>query len=289
MKKKQKLSGLILIAIALGAVVLLATTLTNITFQPGQTFQLPTPTSQTTASNPTINANFLYLIFRGILALVIALLPLTILYLLFTKDGRERLLNTLITLLIVFLILTYLSRNVFPNLEGVKVDMGSSAVATQLASSADQVEFNTAPPRWLDIAATLGLGLLLGGGGYFLVRRYILRPNAEPLTVDPIAEQAQAALSALESGQSLKDTIQKCYREMSQILQVEQGIARGPSMTPTEFEQLLAQRGLPKNAVRDLTRLFEEVRYGAHQPGSREEQLAIASLNAIVSACRRTE
>jgi hypothetical protein len=289
MEKKQKRRGLIWIGIVLGAMVLLATSLSNISFQPGQTFQLPTQSEYTVTASPTLNAGFIYWIFRGILALVIALLPLVILYLLFTKDGRERLVNMLITLLVVFLILTYLTRNTSPNQEGIKVDMGSSAVATQAVGPATPVEFDASPPRWADVAATLGLGLLLGGVTYFLIRRFVLRPNAEALAVDPIAEQAQAAISALESGQNLKDTIQKCYREMSRVLQEEQGIQRGPSMTPTEFESQLAQRGLPQSAIRNLTRLFEDVRYGAHQPGSREEQLAISSLSAIVAACRRAE
>jgi hypothetical protein len=60
-------------------------------------------------------------------------------------------------------------------------------------------------------------------------------------------------------------------------------------MTPSEFEQALQGKGLPREPVHQLTHLFEEVRYGARQVGEREERQAIDSLSAIVAACTRAK
>jgi hypothetical protein len=57
-------------------------------------------------------------------------------------------------------------------------------------------------------------------------------------------------------------------------------------MTPREFVRSLTAMGLPELAVQRLTRLFEDVRYGARVTGDQEEGEAIASLTAIVDASR---
>jgi len=74
---------------------------------------------------------------------------------------------------------------------------------------------------------------------------------------------------------------------MSRILSQERGIQRHHDMTPREFERRLAAVGLPERHVRQLTRLFERVRYGAREAGEAEEQQAITCLTVIAEACRR--
>jgi hypothetical protein len=68
------------------------------------------------------------------------------------------------------------------------------------------------------------------------------------------------------------------------VLSEQRNIQRPSHMTPREFETALAGQGLPRDPVQQLTRLFEDVRYGTRQPGEREERLALDSLAAIVSA-----
>ena len=103
--------------------------------------------------------------------------------------------------------------------------------------------------------------------------------------MDALADEAQQAISAIQSGSRLEETITRCYREMCRVLQEERGIERGVAMTPSEFEEVLAGRGMPKQAVHQLTHLFEDIRYGSKPAGPREEQIAIDSLTAIVAAC----
>jgi Domain of unknown function (DUF4129) len=75
---------------------------------------------------------------------------------------------------------------------------------------------------------------------------------------------------------------------MNLVLSEQRGIQRQTAMTPREFELYLGQIGLKIEHIRQLTRLFERVRYGAGPPGEREEQEAVACLTAIVEVYGRS-
>ncbi len=128
----------------------------------------------------------------------------------------------------------------------------------------------------------VGVGLFLA---VVLLGLQMLRAqrSAAPELWELEAEQARQNLLA---GGDLKDVILQCYLRMSQALQQERGIERGASVTVGEFERLLADKGLPREAVHQLTLLFQAVRYGHWQPSSSEEQKALGSLEAILKASR---
>jgi hypothetical protein len=56
-------------------------------------------------------------------------------------------------------------------------------------------------------------------------------------------------------------------------------------MTPAEFASRLQEAGLPGDAVRRLTRLFEGVRYGQRKVGPKDVNEAVACLTAILQYC----
>ena len=60
---------------------------------------------------------------------------------------------------------------------------------------------------------------------------------------------------------------------------------REETMTAREFEDQLVKKGLPQEAIRTLTRLFEQVRYGSAPPNPRDEVLALECLTDIAKAC----
>jgi hypothetical protein len=102
-----------------------------------------------------------------------------------------------------------------------------------------------------------------------------------------LGDEAQEAADAIQSGENIRDTVIRCYIQMTQVLAKERNVRREEAMTPHEFEQiLLTKMKLPENSVRRLTSLFEAVRYGDYHPGKREELEAIDSLTAIASACK---
>lgn len=96
---------------------------------------------------------------------------------------------------------------------------------------------------------------------------------------------AQDALEALRGGADLKDTVVHCYREMGQVLMKKRGITRTKDMTPREFENSLQHSFLPHESLYQLTRLFEEIRYGNKAPGEKESRNAVRCLTAIIKAC----
>ena len=82
----------------------------------------------------------------------------------------------------------------------------------------------------------------------------------------------------------MKDTVMNCYLKMTQLMSDQRHIQREQAMTPREFENHLAQIGYSDDHIRNLTRLFESVRYGANIPTEREEREAVACLSAIAAA-----
>jgi hypothetical protein len=105
-----------------------------------------------------------------------------------------------------------------------------------------------------------------------------------------LVDEAQDAVDALQAGGNIRDTVIRCYIQMTQVLAKERNIHREEAMTPHEFEQiLLTKMKLPETPVQRLTRLFEAVRYGDYHPGKREELEAIDSLTAIAAACKNVK
>ena len=56
-------------------------------------------------------------------------------------------------------------------------------------------------------------------------------------------------------------------------------------MTQAEFAVRLERDGLPADAVKSLTRLFENVRYGGYRTGPKEVNEAVACLTTILNYC----
>lgn len=132
----------------------------------------------------------------------------------------------------------------------------------------------------------VGLALLVIG---VLIAVWIYRSTTDRETmIDLLGFEAEKAWQEIRLGVGLKDVIIKCYRQMSLMLEEEQGIQRKDFMTTGEFERLLEAEGVPHDPIHKLTRLFEEVRYGDWQPNPADEQNAIASLEAIIAFCRET-
>jgi hypothetical protein len=150
------------------------------------------------------------------------------------------------------------------------------------------IELEVRPPAWLAWLAAALLALI--AAAVILVTGWLILARAQrpPVSLPQIAEQAEITLAELETGADVHDAVMRCYLEMSRVLKQEQGLARTEAMTPREFESALRRAGLPREPVATLTHLFEEVRYGTTRPGRREEEEAIASLSAIVAACRST-
>ncbi|NLG74520.1 MAG: DUF4129 domain-containing protein [Chloroflexi bacterium] len=135
--------------------------------------------------------------------------------------------------------------------------------------------------------AAVSIGFLLLASVAAVIWLVWKRTRPQTFTLQRLSKEAEIALHTIQTGGDLRSTILRCYAEMCHILNENKGIVRQDAMTPREFEGRLLQAGLPEEPVRQLTRLFESVRYGAAQPDSRQEHLAVDCLTAIAESSRR--
>jgi hypothetical protein len=282
--KKRKLQTLILLGIAAG--------LSELEFLPAQPFapsfltgQAPTDTDY---QGPFLEGDFLLSVTRGIIIFFALLLPVIVILSIIYPEFRKRVLRRLVSF-VLFLLCLYLLLRLRPDILTPVEEVLPPDEAAQSEGMPQEpaVESMPEPPQWLTPVASLCLALpvtaLLAG----LATRLLLRRKrhpARPLT--QLAQEAENAIEQLQAGADLRNTVIRCYTEMTRVLAEQRGIERRRNMTTREFEAHLRAMGLPDEPVKRLTRLFEDVRYGTKVPGKLEESQAITSLTAIVEACK---
>ena len=131
---------------------------------------------------------------------------------------------------------------------------------------------------WYAFLCSMALFL---GVGFLLWITY--RRRRQPVDrLELITQEARSAIQTLQAGDELRNVILRCYYQMAHILYEKRGIQRKQAMTPREFGRRLNELGFPAEPVRQLTQLFEAVRYGAKDLDEKAERQAIACLDAIV-------
>jgi hypothetical protein len=215
--------------------------------------------------------------------LAIIFIPFSIIYLVMSPRARRRALKTLaLVLCLAILILTYRARPELQPQQESQVPPDMSLVE----SEAPVVDFVANPPQWAVLVTATGVAVLLAVGLVGVVWLLLQRSRRPDSPLEELAEQAEGAIEALQTGADLRDTVMRCYAEMCRVLREQQGIRRDASMTAREFEVYLVREGLPQRQVGKLTRLFEMVRYGTKVVGKRQELEAVDCLTAIAEACR---
>ena len=267
----------------IGALILLAASLPQLVFRPGRPFVLGAgPEGAGTPDRALPN-----LADGGFWSMVLPLISLAMLVslalgLIFSARLRRELLQRIVGV-VVALLLFYL---VVGFLRGApaqpeQLPPGSTQPPNQSAAAERLPAFVAQPPQWLVVLVSVALIALLCGGIWFFWRRQRVPEN-------PLVAPAQQALASIEAGEDLHDTVLRCYIEMSRILGEQRGIVRHQAVTPREFEQQLMAAGLRDGHIRQLTRLFEGVRYGARRPTHRDERAAVDCLTAIVETYGRS-
>jgi hypothetical protein len=278
-----------LLAGAILVIFLLAIGLTGLKMNPGMLFGLGGRPATTFAAGDSSGWGWLVDVFRVVLALALIIFPFYLIYMLINPKRRRQLIRDVIIFALILFFFDQLRRisenlsNRDPSFEGVgpNSDLPPAPQITPLT------DFVANPPPWLVtlviITVVIVIALIL-----FLIFWFTLRKrsnDADAITI--VEQQAQDALQSINAGGDLRDTIIQCYRSMVQAVKNERGIHRELSVTPREFVKILTGKGLPPGPVRDLTRLFEDVRYGNVQGGMRQQIEAVSCLEEIVEACKR--
>jgi hypothetical protein len=294
MTKQEKYRLLLLMAGVVILLLFLAAAITRAKMLPGDPFPISWQRPPQGENAPLGNGYWIMVLIRGLLILFLITLPIYILISLLTPEGRRRLLKGFIRLalitLIMYLMLSLLDsanrRQPEKEQENQSFEVGQGEQTEGLGVTEKQEVAKPSP--WLDAGICVGLAFLLAI--MITVLAWGIYKAAREGTGDAItrlADEAQEAVDAIQAGGNIRDTVIRCYIQMTQVLAKERNVRREEAMTPREFEQiLLSKLKLPETPVQRLTSLFEAVRYGDYHPGKREELEAIDSLTAIASACK---
>jgi hypothetical protein len=271
-----------LITISLIALIVLAGGLSQLSLRPSTMQSIPFRLSFLAEQEASITPlpPLVTLIRDVIILLTIAILPFAIIYVIFSREAKTRVLRYFLLIMMntaVFIIL-------LPRIRPAELDSLELPPATDLAAT---------PGNLLDQASEISLpdGILYGLvfillatsliSAWYVINRARRRQRA---TRSAIARNAQAAIREVKSGRTFEDIVIRCYYEMCRTLDSQFGLERHFGTTPREFEAQCVKLGLPKQAVVTLTRLFEEIRYGGRVTDPDDQQEALDCLQVIAEA-----
>ena len=288
--RKHQLLGFLIFAFLL--MVVLGVSLPVVQWEKGQVFSLEEPNQAVVGASQTLyDFSWLFIVLQGLQVVLLILAFAYIVMSLFDKNARQRLLKDLLRIALLFILMQFFLKNWEPRLEQENTEMLPSGLLDSSELSGEIVPpsiFEASPQPWMFplIAIIAAMLLALVTFGVFLAFSKRLRVDQPHYLV--IADNAQKALDEIEEDRfEFSDVIIRCYAEMSQTLKDENDIERSQAMTTHEFEQDLLSRGFPARPVQQLTKLFEQVRYGRQQTGETEKQIAMESLRDIIAFCRR--
>jgi hypothetical protein len=164
---------------------------------------------------------------------------------------------------------------------------GLGGLASGLALPASEPE--SAPPIFNWVFGGLALAAGLGALGFALWVAFgdrFARPDEDPVDPSPAALDAAVdeSLEDLRAETDSRRAIVRCYARFERVA-ADSGLARQPSLTPTEFmREVLRGLPMPRAAVPSLTGLFELARFSHHALGPRERDRALDALNEIRTA-----
>jgi hypothetical protein len=284
--RRRRLAILSLALVFLATLFILAASLARLEFAPGRIYSLPSRGGPVSENPPPLPSNrwmdYLNMIFWAIAAL---LLSGALIAAIFSKEyRRELLLTALVSLLLAVGLYSLLHER--PKLNPIEPPLQQLPMQMEQEQPTEAPLEPVNPPRWSPFLLFL---LILGAAG-LLAWRFLPRfwqRGRDPL--EGLADLAGEAAAELRGGAAVRDTVLRCYREMSELLGRREQISSDARrhLTAREFEGLLQRAGVQSEYIARLSRLFELIRYGGRRSGPQEATEAISSLEAIQQAYGR--
>lgn len=287
--QKRQLLGLMIFTCLL--MVLLAISMPALQMQPGKMFPLqPSELPSFGSSQESEDVSWFLVLIQGLVIALFILLPVYIVIGLLSKEGRKKLLVEALMIALVLMFGMWLFNKSLPFKQSDELFMlqpESEGLPELEFDSVTPPTFVANPKPWMLPLIMIGAAVLLAGSAFWALKYLSNRRSLDRSPYLDIADNARTALEEIEEANiDFDDVIIRCYAEMSHTLQAENGIQRAQAMTTYEFEQELLARGFPTRPVQRLTQLFEQVRYGRHQPMEFEKQVAAECLGEIIDYCR---
>ncbi len=287
---QRKVWVILLAVLALGALTVLAVSLDGVSFHEAQRYsRVPQdllPVLDSSGGNTEITwvsvPLWKQLLLWGLLGVMVVLAGF-----LLSPESRSRLFKILFRVAVTALVMYFLIKKYPESLKGLFDWQQLGNDAAPVAGAPPMPEFQ--PPHvnpmvsylvsFLCALAWVGIMWALYQGW----KRYTALNSRKPLS--EIAHIARTSLDDLSSGRDSSDVIINCYLRMSDVVADKRRLHREIAMTPQEFAVRLERAGLPGDAVRRLTGLFEMVRYGDRKSAPRDVNEAVSCLNAILRSC----
>lgn len=290
---RKKFGTLLLVGVAIGASLLLASGFSGLELHAGRSIPFASLLQLLGAAGTRFSsgASLPVDILRLMVGCLWVLLFISVIAFIASPQVRKEVFRRVIVYTLWFLLFFALFRLLQPHLAQLEFDTQPAAESGQseIPNPAEIIPppptFIVDPPAW--VVAVVSILLIAVPLSIAWLVWYLFAPqqtDAGDSPLEQLTQEAQHALDGLQSGADLKDTILRCYYEMSQILSKRRNLHRSSGMTPREFEQYLAESGLHSQHINRLTRLFERVRYGNKPTGRQEEQEAVNCLTAIVQS-----
>ena len=281
-----KLWIILLATLALGALTVLATSLDEISFGEAQRFRQEDATPLPPVSDELVQYTWdeipiwKHIVVWSLVAAMIALVAL-----LLSPEMRKRMFKYLIRFAVTVFAIYYLFTNYGETLFDFQTLEGAGEEASADIPPMPVFEPPQVSPMlsyMVSFACAL-IWIVIMWGLYRGWKRYASLNSRKPL--DEIAHIARSSLRDLSSGRDSSDVIINCYLRMSDVVADKRKLQREVAMTPQEFALRLERAGLPGDAVRRLTGLFEIVRYGDRKSAPKDVTEAVSCLNTILHYC----
>jgi len=280
---------LLFAVLALMALIVLATSLNQIPFREGQRFSQDEAVKARVAPQDVINAWVEIPWWKQVGIWVLLSVLVILVGSLLSPEMRKILIRRFIRLALTFWGLFYIFKNYRQLIPALNLTIAPAAPGQNSNGSTTPAPVFT-PSQISPVFTYLIsfgfalLALVVIWGLYRGWQRYnaLMNPN-KPL--DEIARIARSSLNDLSAGMNSSDVIINCYLRMSEVVSANRQLHRATAMTPYEFALRLEQAGLPGEAVKRLTRLFEGVRYGDRKSSPRDVNEAVSCLNTILHYC----
>lgn len=288
---EKKSLVLLLSVLALGALTVLSVSLRGISF--GDAQPIGREEAEQVARPPRLLPPLTPEAVQSQIVLWVALILLIILIgLLLSPEGRKRMLRILVRVAFTAWALYFLMNRypqMFDFLNPEPQGQGPRLSNVGAEQSIPPPVFT--PPQetpLLSYAVSLLIILGLVFLGWRAYRMWQAMNQRSSRSLQDLARIARSSLRDLSDGRETTDVIMNCYFRMSDAVADRKNLQRGSSMTPAEFASRLQEAGLPGNAVRRLTLLFEGVRYGQRKAGPKDVNEAVACLTTILQYCGET-
>jgi len=275
--------------LALGALTVLSVSLKNVSFKDAQ--PIGRGEAEPFVSPPSVVAEPQgeVSVWTQVMLWIVLTILVCLIALLLSPEGRRRMFRILIRLVASYLAVYFLFKRypeIFSNLLFNFDALAGGRPADNVVDLPPPVFTPPQPSPFVSYVISVFIVLVMMYLGWTLYRAWKkLSASTQQQPLSEIAQIARSSLRELSSGRESTDVIMNCYFRMSDVVGSKKNMQRRPAMTPAEFATRLEDSGLPSDAVRRLTRLFESVRYGSHKTGQKEINEAVACLTTILQYC----